>query len=61
MFKTAFDIYQQGYPANEFVGLAKSEDLMRSFDEQLQLVLTGKSSVDDALAKAQESWSSVID
>jgi multiple sugar transport system substrate-binding protein len=60
MFKTAFDIYKQGYPANEFVGLPKSEDLMRSFDEQLQLVLTGKSSVDDALAKAQESWSSVI-
>jgi len=60
LFKTAFDIYQQGYPANEFVGLPKSEDLMRSFDEQLQLVLTGKTSVDDALAKSQESWSSVI-
>ncbi|GAA0804700.1 ABC transporter substrate-binding protein [Spirilliplanes yamanashiensis] len=61
LFKTAFDIYQQGYPANEFVGLPKSEDLMRSFDEQLQLVLTGKASVDDALAKSQESWSSVIE
>jgi multiple sugar transport system substrate-binding protein len=61
LFKTAFDIYQKGYPANEFVGLPKSEDLMRSFDEQLQLVLTGKSSVDDALAKAQQSWSSVIE
>ncbi len=61
LFKTAFDIYQQGYPANEFVGLPKSEDLMRSFDEQLQLVLTGKTSVDDALAKSQESWSSVIE
>ncbi|AQZ68253.1 sugar ABC transporter substrate-binding protein [[Actinomadura] parvosata subsp. kistnae] len=60
LFKTAFDIYQQGYPANEFVGLPKSEDLMRSFAEQLQLVLTGKTSVDDALAKSQESWSSVI-
>lgn len=60
LFKTAFDIYQQGYPANEFVGLPKSEDLMRSFDEQLQLVLTGKTSVDDALAKSQESWTSVI-
>jgi multiple sugar transport system substrate-binding protein len=59
-FKSAFDIYQQGYPANEFVGLPKSEDLMRSFDEQLQLVLTDKASVDDALAKSQESWSSVI-
>ncbi|WP_238005450.1 sugar ABC transporter substrate-binding protein [Dactylosporangium sp. AC04546] len=61
MFKTAFDIYQQGYPANEFVGLPKSEDLMRSFDEQLQLVLTGKTTVDDALAKSQQSWSSVIE
>ncbi|MEV8510714.1 sugar ABC transporter substrate-binding protein [Dactylosporangium sp. NPDC051484] len=61
LFKTAFDIYQQGYPANEFVGLPKSEDLMRSFDEQLQLVLTGKTTVADALAKAQESWSSVIE
>ncbi|MEV0228392.1 sugar ABC transporter substrate-binding protein [Nonomuraea sp. NPDC050786] len=60
LFKTAFDIYQQGYPANEFVGLPKSEDLMRSFDEQLQLVMTGKTSVDAALAKSQESWSSVI-
>jgi len=60
LFKQAFDIYKAGVPANEFVGLPKSEDLMRSFDEQLQLVLTGKSSVDDALAKAQESWSSVI-
>ena len=60
LFKTAFDIYQQGYPANEFVGLPKSEDLMRSFDEQLQLVLTGKTGVEAALAKSQESWSSVI-
>ena len=61
LFKAAFDIYQQGYPANEFVGLPKSEDLMRSFDEQLQLVLTGKATVDDALAKSQESWASVIE
>jgi multiple sugar transport system substrate-binding protein len=60
MFKQAFDIYKAGVPANEFVGLPKSEDLMRSFDEQLQLVLTGKASVDDALAKSQDSWSSVI-
>jgi multiple sugar transport system substrate-binding protein len=60
MFKTAFDIYKQGRPANEFVGLPKSEELMRTFDEQLQLALTGKQSVDDALSKAQQSWSSVI-
>jgi multiple sugar transport system substrate-binding protein len=60
LFKTAFDIYKKGYPANEFVGLPKSEELMRTFDEQLQLVLTGKQSVDDALNKTQESWSSVL-
>jgi multiple sugar transport system substrate-binding protein len=60
LFKTAFDIYKEGYPANEFVGLPKSEELMRTFDEQLQLVLTGKQSVDEALNKTQESWASVI-
>ncbi|MFY1698832.1 ABC transporter substrate-binding protein [Solwaraspora sp. WMMA2101] len=61
LFRAAFDIYQQGYPANEFVGLPKSEDLMRSFAEQLQLVLTDRSSVDDALTASQENWSSVIE
>jgi multiple sugar transport system substrate-binding protein len=60
LFKTAFDIYKKGRPANEFVGLPKSEELMRTFDDQLQLVLTGKQSVDDALNKAQQSWASVI-
>ncbi|MDP4509644.1 ABC transporter substrate-binding protein [Nonomuraea turcica] len=60
LFKTAFDIYKAGYPANEFVGLPKSEDLMRSFDEQLQLVLTGKQGVDDALNKAQQAWTPVL-
>ncbi len=60
LFKTAFEIYQAGYPANEFVGLPKSEDLMRSFDEQLQLALTGKQSVDEALSKSQQSWASVL-
>jgi multiple sugar transport system substrate-binding protein len=60
LFKTAFDIYKKGYPANEFVGLPKSEELMRTFDEQLQLALTGKQSVDDALNKTQQSWASVI-
>jgi multiple sugar transport system substrate-binding protein len=33
---------------------------MRSFDEQLQLALTGKQSVDDSLKKAQQSWTSVM-
>jgi multiple sugar transport system substrate-binding protein len=60
LFKKAFDIYTAGYPANEFVGLPKSEDLMRSFDEQLQQVLTNKVSIDDALNTTQKSWASVI-
>ncbi|GAA1608705.1 ABC transporter substrate-binding protein [Actinoplanes couchii] len=60
LFEKAFEIYQAGTPANEFVGLPKSEELMRSFDEQLQLVLTGKTTVDEALAKSQASWSEVI-
>jgi len=60
LFKTAFDIYKNGYPANEFVGLPKSEDLMRSFDEQLQQALTGKQSVTDALDATQKDWSSVL-
>ena len=60
MFKTAFDIYKAGTPANEFVGLPKSEELMRSFDEQLQLVLTGKQGAKEGLANAQKAWSSVL-
>jgi multiple sugar transport system substrate-binding protein len=60
MFKQAFDIYKQGYPANEFVGLPKSEDLMRSFDEQLQQALTGKQTVSQALDATQKDWSSVL-
>ncbi|RSM64374.1 sugar ABC transporter substrate-binding protein [Actinoplanes sp. ATCC 53533] len=60
LFKTAFEIYQAGQPANEFVGLPKAEDLMRSFDEQLQLALTGKQSVDEALSKSQQAWEPLI-
>jgi multiple sugar transport system substrate-binding protein len=60
LFKTAFDIYKEGYPANQFVGLPKAEDLMRSFDEQLQLLLTGKQSIDDTLNKAQQAWAPVL-
>jgi len=60
LFKTAFDMYKQSSPANQFVGLPKSEDLMRSFDENLQLALTNKQSVADALNKTQQSWSSII-
>jgi len=56
LFEEAFAIYQSGYPANEFVGLPVAEQLMRSFDEQFQLLLTGDQSVDETLKAAQEKW-----
>ncbi len=56
LLKTAFKVYQDGKPTNEFTGLPVAEDLMRKFDEQYQLALEGDQSVDDALAKAQQAW-----
>jgi multiple sugar transport system substrate-binding protein len=56
LFQTAFDIYQSGYPANEFTGLPVAEQLMRDFDEQFQLMLEGDQSVDEMLQATQETW-----
>ncbi|MFB4349041.1 ABC transporter substrate-binding protein [Microbacterium sp. CR_7] len=56
LFAKAFEIYQAGYPANEFTGLPVAEDLMRQLGEQLQSAFDGQQSIDDALKKAQESW-----
>ena len=56
LFKTAFDIYQAGYPANEFTGLPVAEELMRQLGEQLQSAFDGQQTIPDALKKAQASW-----
>lgn len=56
MFKTAFTIYQSGYPANEFTGLPKAENLMLTFDTQFQQYLSGSLTVDQMLAAAQKAW-----
>ena len=56
LFQKAFEIYQAGYPENEFVGLPVAEDLMRSFDEEFQKYLDGSQSVDDMLKNAQDAW-----
>lgn len=56
LFQEAFDIYQAGYPANEFTGLPEAEELMREFSQNLQLTLDGQQSVDDALTKSQDAW-----
>jgi multiple sugar transport system substrate-binding protein len=57
MFKTAFDIWNQGTPANEFTGLPTAEDLMRSFDTELQKTLAEGQPVDTTLSNAQAAWS----
>ncbi len=56
LFAQAFEIYQAGYPANEFTGLPVAEQLMRLFDEQLQLMLTGEQTDDEMLEKTQTAW-----
>ncbi|MEV7756403.1 sugar ABC transporter substrate-binding protein [Microbacterium sp. NPDC089180] len=58
LFKTAFDIYKEGYPANEFTGLPVAEELMRQFGEQFQSALDGQQSMSDALKKTQDEWTS---
>lgn len=56
LFATAFEIYQNGYPANEFTGLPVAEQLMRLFDEQFQVLLDGGQTVDEMLEKTQDAW-----
>ena len=56
LFGAAFDVFKTGYLANEFTGLPKAEELMRSFDEQFQPYLDGTQSLDDTLNNAQAAW-----
>jgi len=57
LFAAAFDVFKEGYLANEFVGLPVAEELMRLFDEQFQLYLDGDLTVDEFLTNAQSAWS----
>lgn len=56
LFADAFEVFQDGYLANEFVGLPVAENLMREFDEQFQLFLDGDLTLEEFLANAQEAW-----
>jgi multiple sugar transport system substrate-binding protein len=56
LFADAFNVFQEGFLANEFVGLPVAEELMRSFGEQFQLYLDDGQSLDDALNNAQAAW-----
>ena len=44
LFGKGFEIFQSGYLANEFTGLPVAEELMRMFDEEIQLMLDGQQS-----------------
>lgn len=56
LFEKAFAIYQEGFPANEFVGLPVAEELMRQFSQEFQKALNGDQEMSEALEKAQELW-----
>lgn len=56
LFGKGFEIFQSSYLANEFVGLPVAEELMRMFAEEIQLMLDGKQTAEEAAAKAQSKW-----
>ncbi len=56
LFGKGFEIFQSGYLANEFVGLPVAEELMRMFDEEIQKMLDGNQTAEEAAAKAQSKW-----
>lgn len=56
LFAKAFEIYQAGFPANEFTGLPVADQLMRLFGEQLQVMLDGGQTVEEMLDKTQAAW-----
>jgi multiple sugar transport system substrate-binding protein len=56
LFSEAFEIYQQGYLANEFTGLPVAEELMRQMDIEVQKMLEGDETAQDAAAATQKQW-----
>jgi multiple sugar transport system substrate-binding protein len=56
LFAAAFEVFQSGYLANEFVGLPVAENLMRDFDEYFQLYLEGDLDLEEFLSGAQDAW-----
>lgn len=56
LFSEAFKIYQEGYLANEFVGLPVAEELMRQMDVEVQKLLEGQTTAQAAAAATQKQW-----
>lgn len=62
LFKKAYELFKECYAINEFTGLPTSEELMRGFDEQLQLYLDGDTtSAKDMLKATDEVWGPAFD
>jgi len=61
LFAIAFEIFQTGYLANEFVGLPVAEELMRLMAVEVQQMLDGNQSASEAAAKAQARWLTEFD
>lgn len=55
-FAKAFDIFKQGYLANEFTGLPVAVDLQRRFSVEIQKMLDGQQTPAETAAAAQASW-----
>lgn len=57
LFVKAYEIFQESYAINEFTGLPTSEELMRSFAEQLQLYIDGDTkTAEEMLSNTQRIW-----
>jgi multiple sugar transport system substrate-binding protein len=56
LFSEAFKIYQEGYLANEFTGLPVAEELMRQMDIEVQKLLEGQETAQQAAAATQKQW-----
>ncbi len=56
LFGKAFEIFQSGYLANEFVGLPVAEELMRQLNVEIQKMMDGQQSAAEAAAAAQAKW-----
>ena len=56
LFEEAFKIFQAGKLANEFVGLPVAEELMREMDVEVQKMLDGQQTAQQAAAATQKQW-----
>ena len=56
LFSEAFKIFLSGKLANEFVGLPVAEELMRQMDIEVQKMLDGQQTAQQAAANTQTQW-----